>query len=495
MKKKKSMNATHKSGQSTSSFQLPQIRSDINQPSFLLAPNEQFMLSNFLGIGQLKQTVDLENSKTMQQSLEIRVPQHEKISKTNQQPNKRGVAENDIPSGGKKAKRVRMCASMSIDEFLKENEQFHEEEEVGDEIEEEMNDMEEGENVHQQEYGRINANAIEGTRKKRTRGPTQCLKIHLRSMEEREEVILDNDGEPIGPNDKTVSDLSLFLGTIARNAGFCPLIYTNFKALLKNHKEDMWEYVNHKFNIDKNGQKAVFSRINDAWRQYKSKIKKNHFLKYSTMEERLKHRPQTIPEAHFRILMSYWSNDIVQDIAKKNVINKAKQKYLHYTGPVNFARIRAKLRAMKNNSEEVNQAEMFIQTRKRRNGKKVDDETQRVIDKLQNSIQESSESAGQTFKLLFGKEKPGRVRCYGRTITPTQLKRNEEIATLKKKHENEVNTWKQKVQGMEVILRCLFKQNNPDFGDETFDIIMANVATNENGVASHSSTSTSFPNI
>lgn len=82
------------------------------------------------------------------------------------------------------------------------------------------------------------------TSKKRTRGPTRCLKIHSRPVEEREEIILDSDGEPIGPNDKIVSDLSLFLGTIARNADFCPLIYTNFKALVKNHKEDMWEYMN-----------------------------------------------------------------------------------------------------------------------------------------------------------------------------------------------------------------------------------------------------------
>jgi len=84
-----------------------------------------------------------------------------------------------------------------------------------------------------------------GTKKKRTRGPTQCLAIHGRSMQDRPEVVLDADGEPIGPTDKIVTDLSYFLGTIARNSTFCPLIYTSFKALLKDkdNKAHIWTYV------------------------------------------------------------------------------------------------------------------------------------------------------------------------------------------------------------------------------------------------------------
>jgi len=56
---------------------------------------------------------------------------------------------------------------------------------------------------------------------------------------------LDIDGEPIGPTDKIVTDLSYFLGMIARNSTFCPLVYTNFKALLKDKekKDRIWSYV------------------------------------------------------------------------------------------------------------------------------------------------------------------------------------------------------------------------------------------------------------
>ncbi|CAL5189332.1 unnamed protein product [Lathyrus oleraceus] len=107
-------------------------------------------------------------------------------------------------------------------------------------------------------------NLIEGTTKKRTRGPTCCLKIYARHVKDHREVTLDDFGEAIGPDDKTVSDLGCFLGTIARNADFCPLIYTNFKELLKYeanpkcHNDRIWKYINTKFNILERGKKQYF---------------------------------------------------------------------------------------------------------------------------------------------------------------------------------------------------------------------------------------------
>ncbi|XP_058766350.1 uncharacterized protein LOC131639945 [Vicia villosa] len=275
-------------------------------------------------------------------------------------------------SGLKKTKRIPMCKSTSVEEFLKENGENGEEDEC-ENLEEEENIMGEEENTQQ----------TEGASKKRTRGPTQCLKIHARKSEDHEEVVLDDDGESIGPNDRTVTDLSCFLGTVARNSKSYPLVYTNFKALKKANKDRIWEFVTDKFSIPDNGSRAVFSRINDAWRRYKKDLKKSCFLKYTTMSERLKHRPQT-------------------KIRKINAVNRAKQKNMHQMGPTNFAWIRAKL---KEDGKEVSQAEMFIETRQSRKGKQPDKETSSAISKLQESVHNSTES--ETFNSLFGKEKSG----------------------------------------------------------------------------------------
>jgi len=104
-------------------------------------------------------------------------------------------------------------------------------------------------------------NVKAGTTKKKTRGPTRCLQIYAR--EYCEDVTLDNEGDIIGPNDKTVTDVGNFLGTITRNSTLCPLIYTNFKDFLKEkedkktRKERLWIYINvwevkfHTFSIIK----------------------------------------------------------------------------------------------------------------------------------------------------------------------------------------------------------------------------------------------------
>ncbi|XP_058764319.1 uncharacterized protein LOC131637764 [Vicia villosa] len=323
---------------------------------------------------QLPSSAKQNTSTAKQQPKEKRVADTAD-SRSNQNRMKRAMIEVDGNSGTgqgsglKKTKRSPMCKSTSIEEFLKENGENSEEDEC-ENLEEEENMMGEEENTQQN-----GSKQTEGASKKRTRGPTKCLKIHARKSADREEVVLDDDGEPIGPNDRTVTDLSCFLGTVARNSDLCPLVFTNFKALKKANKDRIWEFVTDKFIIPENGRRAVFSRINDAWRRFKKDLKKSCFLKYTTMSERWKHRPQTVPEVHFKQLISYWKNNNIQKISKINAVNRAKQKYMHRMGPTNFARIRAKLRAKKEDGKEVSQAEMFIETRQSRKGKQPDEET------------------------------------------------------------------------------------------------------------------------
>lgn len=71
--------------------------------------------------------------------------------------------------------------------------------------------------------------------------------------------------------------------------------------------------------IPEKGKKAVFAIINDPWRRYKCTIKKEHFSKYKNLNDRLKNRPQEIPEADFRELLEYWRLESVQ-VRYKNLL-------------------------------------------------------------------------------------------------------------------------------------------------------------------------------
>ncbi|KAF7844206.1 putative transposase [Senna tora] len=132
----------------------------------------------------------------------------------------------EVPQIPKKLKRKPMCPPSSMDDFLH-NVGENDIEKIKDEVVEEnkIEQIEEDINhneIEEENDGDIRKDMNIGTSKKRTRGQTSCKKIHDRSIEEREEVILNDQGQPIGPREKTVKDLSLFLGKLARNSTFCP---------------------------------------------------------------------------------------------------------------------------------------------------------------------------------------------------------------------------------------------------------------------------------
>ncbi|MED6165275.1 hypothetical protein PIB30_098053, partial [Stylosanthes scabra] len=103
-------------------------------------------------------------------------------------------------------------------------------------------------------------------------------------MEQREEVTFDM-GQPVGPTNQSVSNLTSFLGTIGRNKRFLSLLYTNWHVVPPNSKKFMWNYVNRKFILPASTKKWVIQSIREAWKRFKGIIKHRHFLPYDNVEE------------------------------------------------------------------------------------------------------------------------------------------------------------------------------------------------------------------
>ena len=62
---------------------------------------------------------------------------------------------------------------------------------------------------------------------------------------------------------------------------------------------------------------------------------------------------------------------------------------------------------------------------------------------------------------MFGKEQPGRVRCYGRSVTTSLLMKDEEINNLKQKHADEITSLKEELREEMRHLFTQLLQNNP----------------------------------
>ncbi|KAJ1443723.1 hypothetical protein SESBI_00321 [Sesbania bispinosa] len=175
------------------------------------------------------------------------------------------------------------------------------------------------------------------------------------------------------------------------------------------------------------------------------------------MKERLKHRPNTISEAHFKQLMTYWRNSNVQ-------------------------------RAKKENRGEITQAEMFIETRKSRKGKDLDEGNTKPNLKIQ-------------FKT------PLKLRHFNHCLATKslvefvameelshlQFLKNEEIAAIKKQHSNEVTSMKREMEGLKSLVKTMLKQQNPNLNEEEVDNMMATALGYENSAGPRLSASSHVP--
>ncbi|KAF3658499.1 putative serine/threonine-protein kinase/receptor-like [Capsicum annuum] len=279
--------------------------------------------------------------------------------------------------------------------------------------------------------------------------PTEDLDEHNKRLDdpvEQEEIGVDGwlnsdddmnvdcgtNGEAVGPTDKAVSNLRNFIGTVGRTPRFINLLYTSWHAVPDETKKRMWDYVNSKFLIPKEGQKWVMHGLRDAWRGFKREVKRRCSDKRLTVEEMLEKRPAGVPSVHLRQLIEYWKLSEVECRTKEN-------------------------------NEEPLKVEIFVATRTK-TGKEVQADTQIAISKLENH-QNAGKTPDDAFTAVFGKEKPGRVRGYGRSVTRTSLQKDDEINELKQKHANEVTSMKEEIiSEMRQEIRQFFSQlvqNNP----------------------------------
>ncbi|GMI70634.1 hypothetical protein HRI_000732700 [Hibiscus trionum] len=254
------------------------------------------------------------------------------------------------------------------------------------------------------------------TKKRRGRGSTRCRFLDDLAEGERIFVQINNVGHPVGPN---AYKLSSFLGTVARNGHRAPLTFIHWRAMLDSYKEDMWEYVQTKFDIDPSGKSWVMKSIAKKWRDWKADLKAAYYDSLMTYEERLKVRdPRVVPE-QWPSLISYWNSDKTKKRCARNKANRLKQTCVHSTGTKSYARICEEERNKRPDGKEPTRAELYILTHTRKNGQPVDETAAKLISKIreqeakkQNTSQCSDES-NDTLCQVMGEEKGDCVETSG----------------------------------------------------------------------------------
>ncbi|KAL6507179.1 hypothetical protein OROHE_022078 [Orobanche hederae] len=113
-------------------------------------------------------------------------------------------------------------------------------------------------------------------------------------------ISLNEEGQPISDDEKSVRELSNFVGTLARDN--VSLTYINWHVVPDQLKKQLWEYTLARYDIPDEGQKWVYKILNDAWKLHKARMKAKYYSLYATDEERMEHKPDRIPLEDFKLL-------------------------------------------------------------------------------------------------------------------------------------------------------------------------------------------------
>ncbi|GAB2273469.1 hypothetical protein Dimus_008261 [Dionaea muscipula] len=152
-------------------------------------------------------------------------------------------------------------------------------------------------------------------------------------------------------------DFVEFLGTLSRTSNLCLLIvdkWIDMNKVYKDAKEKMWDYVKKRWAVPNGAKKWVLQTIGVLWRNYKGRLKRDHYTPYETTKMRWKNRPEDVPDEDFKFLLKKWKDPKYKELCKKNATNRAKQTNLHTCGPKSFAVIRERLASTGNESSSIN---------------------------------------------------------------------------------------------------------------------------------------------
>ncbi|KAL4573773.1 hypothetical protein LXL04_020590 [Taraxacum kok-saghyz] len=259
------------------------------------------------------------------------------------------------------------------------------------------------------------------------RGPTMLHDVHTRNAKQREVIICNEFGQPVGPvtENDVVGKFSRFLGTIARTHSYAPLTCASWHKV--PHKDKIWEYVLGKYDVPDAAKTWVLKTIGHSYKVYKCRFKQKHFYQFNDNKTRWKNKPKCIPEQDFSTLLRSWNK---KDVAKRCL--RAKEirmslKNIHTAGPKSFARIRDEMKNEDPNHEFPTLTQMFETTRKRTDGRVyVDtyDDTARKLEQMKNyKPQEDESDVVDPYMVVMNKENDGYRRLYGRGVTNTLIKK------------------------------------------------------------------------
>ncbi|KAF8762864.1 hypothetical protein HU200_009002 [Digitaria exilis] len=131
---------------------------------------------------------------------------------------------------------------------------------------------------------------------------------HVWNLPEHKRIVVKCNqlGQPIG---KEGGLLGQFLGTIARNGGYCPIDVNDWRKVKKDSAETILQCIQTKFLYPRSCEKWILKSIGRDWRKYKATLKKNLFNPKKKRSTLYKLCPSDIDEDQWKGIIRYWKSE------------------------------------------------------------------------------------------------------------------------------------------------------------------------------------------
>ncbi|KAE8820177.1 hypothetical protein D1007_01889 [Hordeum vulgare] len=179
----------------------------------------------------------------------------------------------------------------------------------------------------------------------------------------------NENSQPIGDEGAI---LGKFLGTIARNGGFCPLNINDWRGVKKNSGEEtILQCVQTKFVYPRSCEKWILKSIGRDWRKYKSSLKDAFFKPAIEKNPNIKRKalyklcPEDVDIDQWRGLVKFWKSKKGRALAEKNIISRSLVKNSHNAGTKSFACWSEDMENLQSNANGISRLPILHRQRKR----------------------------------------------------------------------------------------------------------------------------------
>ncbi|CAM0907732.1 unnamed protein product [Alopecurus aequalis] len=300
----------------------------------------------------------------------------------------------------------------------------------------------------------------------------------------------NEENQPIGEEGAI---LGKFLGTVARNGGFCPLDINDWRNVKKNHGEEtILQCVKTKFVYPASCEKWILKSTGRDWRKFKSSLKKTLFnpaiKKNPDIRKKALYKlcPDDVDKDQWRGLIKFWKSKKGRAITEKNIISRSLVKNSHNAGTKSYARWSEDIRQADPEKKRPHRAVVYLATHKKKDTAESKDRNERLA-QLEVLITQRPEMAqtvngrvaweGDALQEVLGEEKTGQVhgmgllptskQVYGRR--PKYLKNINMTTNDRSPCEGEDGVWeelaklKEHIRRQDMIIKDM--KNKEDYGD------------------------------